>query len=230
MNIDLLALLAIGFTVGFSHCIGMCGGFVLSYTLKVNQNDFIEKPTVLQSLLPHLLYNSGRVISYMVLGQFVGFIGMILGGVFKSFQGGIEIFAGIVMVLMGLDFLGYIKGAVFENFPGISHFKQFVQNLFNGVKRKNILGLGFVMGFIPCGPVYAALAKSAAAANILDSMLSMLFFGLGTFPAMILTGLFADKITTKLRKNVYKVAAILILLLGVFTIVRGIVKIIKFTG
>jgi sulfite exporter TauE/SafE len=230
MSIDLFALLAIGFTVGFGHCVGMCGGFVLSYTLKVNQNDFIEKPTLIQSLLPHLLYNSGRTLAYMTLGQAVGLLGMIIGGLFKSFQGGVEVFAGVVMVLMGLDFLGYIKTSVFDDFPGISHFKQFVQNLFNRVKRKNILGLGFIMGFIPCGPVYAALAKSAAAANILDSMLSMLFFGLGTFPAMILTGLFADKITTRLKKHVHKIAAILILLLGAFTIVRGIVKIIKFSG
>ncbi len=230
MEIDFLALGMIGLLVGLSHCIGMCGGFVLTYTMKVNENDLIQKPTFLQSLTPHLLYNSGRLISYIILGQIVALIGSALGFTFKSFQGSIEIFAGIVMVLIGLDFAGIIKTANPDSFPGISAFKRLIHSLFNSVKRKNILGLGFVMGFIPCGPVYAALAKAASAESVVKGMLLMLFFGLGTFPAMIITGLFADKITTKFKQYVYKIAAVMVILLGLFTVFRGIKKLIMLAG
>ena len=50
----------------------------------------------------------------------------------------------------------------------------------------------------------------------------MLVFGLGTFPAMIITGLAADVISQKLRHKLYRIAAGLVILLALLTIIRGI--------
>ena len=67
MNIDYLTLFIIGFLGGFSHCIGMCGGIVLTYTLKVQENDPVEHPSKWQMIKPHLLYNGGRILTYTFL-------------------------------------------------------------------------------------------------------------------------------------------------------------------
>ena len=61
-----LIFLTTGFTVGFGHCIGMCGPLVVSLSLNLKGKHL---------LLPHLLYNTGRVITYTVLGGIMGATG-----------------------------------------------------------------------------------------------------------------------------------------------------------
>ncbi len=224
MHIEFIALFLIGFLGGFSHCIGMCGGIVLTYTLKIQENDPVSRPSKWQLIKPHLLYNTGRIITYTFLGEIFGVIGGTLGVIFaiRDFQGGLQLFAGIIMLFMGIELAGLIPSLSPDTFPGISTFKRLVTSLFNQVNRKNIFGLGLVLGFLPCGLVYAAGAKAAATQSFVGGMLTMLVFGLGTFPAMFLSGMTAHLISNKLRHRLYRLAAIMVIVLAVFTILRGI--------
>ena len=214
----------IGFLGGFSHCIGMCGGFVFTYTIKIQENDVIRQPNYWQTVSPHLLYNSGRVLTYVLLGQVFGFVGSTLGIIFalRDLQGILQLFAGSVMILMGIELTGLIPALAPDSFPGIGRFKMIVRSLFNKVNRKNIFILGLILGFIPCGLVYAAGAKAAATQSMAGGMITMLVFGLGTFPAMVLTGLTVNLVSAKLRSRLYRIAAILVVLLGLLTVMRGI--------
>lgn len=63
--------------------------------------------------MPSLLYNTGRVISYAVIGFLLGGIGMILTGGAETgipliLQGILKIIAGLFMVIMGINMLGVI--------------------------------------------------------------------------------------------------------------------------
>jgi len=224
MHIEFLALFLIGFLGGFSHCIGMCGGIVLTYTLKIQENDPPVRPSKWQLIKPHLLYNSGRIITYTFLGELFGLIGGTLGVIFaiRDFQGGLQLFAGIIMFLMGIELAGWVPSISPDYFPGINTFKRHITSLFNRVNRKNIFALGLVLGFLPCGLVYAAGAQAASTQSFVGGMLTMLVFGLGTFPAMLLSGMTAHFISNKLRHRLYRVAAILVVILAIFTILRGI--------
>lgn len=224
MNIDFLALFLIGFFGGFSHCMGMCGGFVATYTFKIAENDPSLHNSYFQKLLPHLLYNSGRLLTYTILGEIFGFIGGTLGLIFaiQDFQGGLQLLAGIFMVIMGLDIADLIPNLEPDSFPGVNIFKRTVNALFYKVNRKNIFILGMVLGLIPCGLVYAIGANAAATQNIIGGFLTMLIFGLGTFPAMFLTGFIVNLLSAKIRGRLYRIAAILVILMGILTILRGI--------
>ena len=224
MNIDFLALFLIGFFGGFSHCIGMCGGFVATYTFKIAENDPTPNDSYFQRLVPHLLYNSGRLLTYTILGEIFGFIGGTLGLIFaiQDFQGGLQLLAGIFMVIMGLDISGLIPNLEPDSFPGVNIFKRMVNALFNKVNRKNVFVLGMVLGLIPCGLVYAVGAKAAATQSIVGGFLTMLVFGMGTFPAMLFTGFIVNLISVKVRGRLYRIAAILVILMGTLTILRGI--------
>jgi uncharacterized protein len=48
--------------------------------------------------------------------------------------------------------------------------------------------LGVVLGFLPCGFLYAALTTTAASGSPLLGALGMLAFGLGTVPALVAVG------------------------------------------
>jgi len=224
MELELATVFVIGFLGGFGHCIGMCGGFVMTYTLRIQENDVITHPSRWQVLSPHLLYNSGRVLTYVILGEIFGFLGGSMGVIFamRDFQGILEVFAGSVMVLMGIELAGWIPNVAPDSFPGVSKFKNLVHSMFNRVNRRSIFVLGIVLGFIPCGLVYAAGAKAAATQSVTGGMLTMLMFGLGTFPAMVITGLTVNIISIKLRHRLYRIAALLVMILGVLTILRGI--------
>jgi len=227
MQLDLAAVFMIGLLGGFSHCIGMCGPFVMTYTLKLSENSAVVKPHFWQQFYPHLLYNSGRVLTYIFLGQLFGLLGQTLGHVvaFKGFQGGLMFFAGVVMVLIGLDISGIIPAVPRDTFFGVARFSNIVHSFLNRVNPRNIFGLGIVLGFLPCGMLYAVFAKAAATQSVLGGGLTMLAFGLGTFPAMLLTGVTAHTISSRLRKRLYQVAAVLVIVLGIFTAYKGAMKI-----
>ena len=52
-----------GITIGFGHCIGMCGPIVISLSLNLKGGP---------SVWPHLYYNGGRTLTYGLLGAVVG--------------------------------------------------------------------------------------------------------------------------------------------------------------
>jgi len=224
MDFDYIAVFLIGFFGGFSHCIGMCGGFVMTYSLKIRENDIMPTPTRWQKVSPHLLYNSGRVLTYTVLGEIFGLAGSTLGVIFaiRDLQGVLQLLAGVLMVLIGLDLAGRLSIFGSGEYPGIKLFKKIATLLFRSVNRRNVFVLGLVLGLIPCGLVYVAGAKAAATRSITGGALTMLFFGLGTFPAMLITGFAADLVSQNLRTRLYRVAAVLVILLAVITILRGI--------
>lgn len=226
MHVEFLALFLIGFLGGFSHCIGMCGGIVLTYTIKIRENDPVNEPSKWQLIKPHLLYNSGRIITYSILGEIFGFIGGTIGVILAihDFQGVLQLLTGIIMLLIGIELAGLIPSISPDSFPGLNIFKRQVTSFFNRVNRKNIFGLGLILGLLPCGLVYVAGAEAAATQSIMGGMLTMFVFGLGTFPAMLLTGLTAHLISTKLRHRLYRLAAVLVIVLSFFTILRGIRK------
>ena len=222
MEIDLIAIFVLGFLSSFSHCYGMCGGFVMAYSLKVAERK--STGSRLQLIIPHLMYNSGRVLTYTFLGFWFG----LLGGSFKhlvhDYQSILFIFAGIFMTLMGLDLLGLFNISTPKSFPGFGRYRQLVGSLLNRANAKNIFLYGLILGFIPCGLVYIAGAKAVSAGNVLGGMATMLAFGLGTIPALFILGLSANLISARLRNKVFKIAAVFVILFGLFTVAKGVMK------
>lgn len=223
MTIDLTAMFVLGFLSSFSHCYGMCGGFVMAYS--VNREN---GTTNLRKILPHLMYNFGRVLTYGFLGFWLG----LLGGSFKliiaDFQSILFIFAGMFMSFMGIDLLGLIKIPVNIRFPGFIKYKQFIHYLLNKRNNRSIFLYGLTLGFIPCGLVYIAGAEAIASSTGLSGILLMLSFGAGTVPALFLLGFAATALTARFRNRMIKFAAILLILFGLFTVMKGVSRLMEF--
>ncbi len=221
-TVNLLSIFLIGFLSSFGHCIGMCGGFVMTYSIKINPTG--SRQSWLQHVLPHVLYNSGRILTYTFLGFFFGLLGETLKVMLEvdHFQGGLEIFAGAIMVLMGLDLGGWFPISKGGYLPGFRWFIQGIQQLLQRVNRHNVFQLGLVLGFIPCGLVYAAGATAAASGNAVRGALLMLAFGLGTVPALLVVAFSTQWLSVTLRQRFLKVATVFVIVLGVLTMYRGI--------
>ncbi len=217
--------LATGFAVGFGHCIGMCGPIVVSLSLNLKDKNI---------LLPHLLYNSGRVITYGVLGGVMGATGSftLVAAHIAEIQKGAMIFAGVLIIIMGLAMSGWISfGQVFGNSynPGGFVSKGF-RRLSQIKSPAAYFPIGLLLGLLPCGPVYTALLAAAGAgmeaAGTLDGIIKgmgvMICFGLGTVPALFLVAKLADMGWLKKREIIYRIGAVLMVAVGIYFIIKGI--------
>lgn len=93
------------------HCIAMCGGINLSQTLQKETSKDISRKMFQNTLI----YNMGRVVSYTIIGSILGAVGGLAGigdGLKSSFllQGSLKLFAGIIMIIMGVNMLGIFQG------------------------------------------------------------------------------------------------------------------------
>jgi hypothetical protein len=220
-----LVFLVAGFTVGFGHCTGMCGPVVVSLSLKLKERNL---------LLSHLLYNTGRVITYAILGGLAGILGSftILTSSIVSLQKGVLVFAGVLVLLMGLAMAGWIPfGRIFEDGgAGSSVLSKWFRRLSAAKSSIVYLPLGFLLGLLPCGPVYTVLIASARAGmneqtafqGFLSGMGLMLAFGVGTVPSLLLVGKLAGLGWIKARPLIYKISSVFMVLVGIYFIIQGI--------
>jgi len=224
MSSDLIMMLLLGFTSGFGHCVGMCGGIVLTYSMNLSKND-PGTSRWMSNMIPHFLYSSGRTVTYMFLGGIFGLVGntMTFASTAFNHQSILQIIAGIMMLYIGLNLLNVIP-KIFSKWSYGNPFRRFTHQLLLHVDRSNIFLLGLVLGFLPCGVVYAAGMKAAVMGNPAEGMITMLAFALGTSPAMILTGVGAQWITGRFRHRIFKFSAVLVIILGLITIQKGVGK------
>lgn len=204
--------------LGSAHCIGMCGGFVAMYSLK--------KPAARPSLSYHLLYNLGRITTYSILGGALGAIGSLVtyAGGRRGISGAALLGAGAIMIIMGLNIAGVLgKRGLFEE-SGItesSFFRKTLHRILDLDSPWATFLLGLLLGFLPCGLLYPIFINAAASGNFILGAVTMAVFGLGTAPALIFFGFLVTKIQPKLKLALYRLAAVLIIFLGIKTLLRG---------
>lgn len=203
-----------GALLSSAHCIGMCGGFAVTIGMA-------PQPTM-PVVFRQLLYSMGRVVTYAFLGMLAGGAGQRLSAYKLSLIGvqqGFSILAGVIMVIIGLSILGVLprKGGR----SGGSVLAPLFAYFLNARGAWGFFTAGLANGFLPCGLVYAALGIALASASPWRGAAVMVFFGLGTTPAMMLIGCGSRLLTAAVRLQVLRVAAAVVIVLGGITIYRA---------
>lgn len=210
--------------LGGMHCIGMCGGISSALGFAVDSKSGRKNWPML------IAYNSGRLFSYTLLGLFVGLLSQQLSThAHHSMSGhGIQltrIFAGLLLIAMSLYLSGLWYGLRVLEKAGHLVWKRiqvYGKNLLPLSSVPQAFALGILWGWMPCGLIYSALAYSAAQSNFLVSGGTMFFFGVGTLPAVLASGIFAVKIKQILqKKNLRQVFALALFVFGVWTLWGG---------
>ncbi len=216
---DFYLVLVFGF-VSSLHCVQMCGPIVLTYSVTANSD------AARRSLLRlHLAYNSGRTVTYMLLGALAGLAGGTMGfvGHLAGFENVAAIIGGVAMMIAGLTLFGLSPGMkAWRGFALPSRMLKPAGKLISSQSTGSKFTLGLLMGFLPCGLVYAALMKAIGAATPLGGAVTLLAFGLGTSVALIVVGLGSSASTRKLARWGTIVSAITVMLMGALLIARGV--------
>lgn len=212
-----LILLTTGFFTGLSHCVGMCGSLVSAFSIQQKQ----MKGSVTS---PLLLYQCGRISTYVLIGLLTATIGsgLQLTALGQGWQVGLSVFVGLMMLTIGLSLMGVFRGLKWIESARLAKWVgERIHQLMSSTHPAAPYGLGMANGMLPCGPVYAMALLAATSANPLQGGLIMLFFGLGTLPAMMGMGFIFANLSVTLRRRLYRLAATLIILVGVQQVLRG---------
>ncbi len=202
------------FTVGLLgnvHCLGMCGGIATAIGVTQGQHRIASV----------LLFNSGRVLTYCLLGGLVGVLGHGFVQVMPGIGPWLRLAAGLLLIAMGLYINQWWMGLAALERVG-AHLWSPIKPVFTEFTTRtgylNKLLLGLLWGFLPCGLVYSVLGWSLATADPLRSALLMGCFGVGTLPAMLASGLSGQALMRQLRKKgVRVVIGLLLIVFGLWT-------------
>lgn len=203
--------------LGGVHCLGMCGGVVGGLTFSLES----RVQTSWWKMMPYqLLYNLGRISSYMIIGAVFGAFGASLGSLaaFLPAQQMLQTIAGLFMIALGLYLGGWWFGVVKIERIGQHLWSKLspYASKFTPVKHYHQAWLyGLVWGWLPCGLVYSMLIMAMAAGSALNGAGVMLAFGLGTLPNLMLMGVFAFYFTRLSRMLwVKRIAGLSVMLMG----------------
>ncbi|MBS1565615.1 MAG: sulfite exporter TauE/SafE family protein [Bacteroidetes bacterium] len=206
-----------GFSLGLLgslHCVGMCGPLALSLPVRHLSRG--------RQVIAILLYNTGRVITYTILGALFGWAGRGLS--LAGFQQWLSIVLGVTILLSMT--VRFRTGRV----PvWIKPFYRWVErctgSAFRLLTRSSSLSVyllpGLLNGLLPCGMIYLGIAAAISMRDAVTASVWMGGFGMGTLPAMLLLGVFGLRISLPVRQQLRRAMPVLAMLMAVALILRG---------
>jgi uncharacterized protein len=194
------------------HCVGMCGAIAFSLPTQ-------HLPTA-KKLAGILLYNSGRIFMYALIGVLFGLLGRQIR--ISGIQQWFSIIAGVIILMLVIQ---TATRKTIVRLPGFSAFNSLTQKLvvrwMKGTTVLNMFFLGMANGLLPCGLVYLAVTGALAAGTIGGAAGFMAAFGAGTFPALFLLSYFGFMINIQTRNVMRKAVPYVVACMGVLLILRG---------
>lgn len=179
------------------HCISMCGAIQLLFFFP---NDKFDKKRI-------LIFHLGRILSYTIIGGIAGLVGNILA-INTKVLAILILLSSFCMMIMSLNMLGILSIKKI-------HFSKIAS------KSKNPFLIGLLNGLMPCGPLQAMQVYALSTGNLVSGSISMLIFGLGTLPLMLVSYTVFQFFHGKRKILVNKLASILIFILSIMMFNRG---------
>ena len=196
----------IGLLTG-THCIAMCGGIMLSQT-----------GAAVSPIRAAAEYNTGRIVSYTVMGAVFGSLGMVISYTMQVKSIAFTMI-GILVALIGINMWGLLPG-LRSLMPQQSSYCSVTA----GARRRfasRPLIVGLLTGVMPCGSMYAMWLFAMSGGSAGRGALVMLAFALGTVPLMLLFGSLGSLIPRKYMKYMIKLSAVLVTAFGIKMLLGG---------
>ena len=199
----------IGLIASVSSCLAVVGGLVLSLSATVSQDKISD-------VKPMVLFHSGRLLSFALLGGILGAVGGAIGISF-TLTAILGIFTSIIMIVLGLNLVG-----VFEK--NMITMPSNVFNFFQKVEHKTIapflVGVGTF--FLPCGFTQSMQVSALSRGPFISGLLIMFFFSLGTLPMLALLSFGSVSFANgKHAPLFFKSAGVVVIGLGLFSLLAG---------
>jgi sulfite exporter TauE/SafE len=205
--------------LGGGHCVAMCGGIVSAMTFSSPQRH-ASWPFI-------LLFNMGRIASYMLVGAIAGTLGngLQLLPQLHLMQTALYLLANLILIGLGLYVAGISTLVTRIERLGTPIWRQLqplTRRLLPVRYWYQALAMGALWGWIPCGLVYTALLGALASGSGSTGAALMLAFGMGTLPNLLLIAASGRRFGALMVKPVWRrFAGTLIFGFGMLGLLRG---------
>lgn len=191
---------------GSLHCVGMCGGLVTATCEK--SHDVFR-------------YQVGRLLGYLILGAFAGFLGNLLNfestPVYISLLPAMSI--GLLFIYWGIqNFQGKKAEIPTPKFLSKVYSKLWMKLVHKNQNFTKAFFTGLISIMLPCGLLYGVVLGTVALQHTSEALTSMFFFWLGTVPSMVAAPGIIQKFLKPLKAKLPKTYAISLMTIGVMTI------------
>jgi hypothetical protein len=197
----------------------MCGPYVALCAARISP----DGSSAGQRLLLRLLFNLGRLATYMTIGALAGAFGQIAlaAGARAGLAGVVALVAGGAAVLFGLSLFGWVRDpAVLLRKSGFDVLiRDGARSAFRAPPYVAGVLLGALQGALPCALVYGAASRAAVSGSPLAGVTTMLVFGLGTVPAIFALSSLSPSLLRRFRA--WRWAGLFIVAVGLLLILRG---------
>jgi uncharacterized protein len=221
------------------HCLAMCGGLAMAAGQANRQN---LNNTPLQRGIELTSWQFGRVASYAFMGAFVGAFGafFLSAAPVAAIRDFAFIVANLILIALGLhvarlwsgiaqlERIGQVIWKLVAPFATATLVPQTPKHRNAAKQIVNALRTGAIWGWLPCGLVYSMLITASVSGGATNGALWMLFFGLGTIPALWLTSMASNQAAQYLQNTIVRrVAGLLIIAFGLWGLLRitGLIKV-----
>lgn len=222
-KLNLVVVFIEGILSFFSPCIlpilpiylGMLSNSIIE-SLKDSKNSFLYSSLFKNTIF----FTLGISATFFILGSSVN----ILNGFFNTNKDLIMIFGGLIVIFMGLFYMGIIKSSL------LNREKRFnIQNREMNPISAFLLGFTFSFGWTPCiGPILASvLIMASSSKNIATSNLLILVYTIGFILPFIVVSLFYNKLFKSLNNMkkhmdlIKKIGGIILIISGLVMVVNG---------
>jgi uncharacterized protein len=201
-----------GFLLGLAgslHCAGMCGPLALALPRGAGGTGLF--------ILGRIAYNTGRVITYCLLGVVFGLVGKTL------WLAGIQRWASIAVgaaLITGL----LTSKQLFSWRPVTLGVERLKANMGSLIRQRSVLSLGLLgmlNGLLPCGLVYVACAMATTSQTAVGGAQYMVAFGAGTVPMLLAISLSGTLVPVSFRLKLQRAIPVSVFLLATLLILRG---------
>ncbi len=211
-----IIILLSGIIGGIGHCTAMCGPLITVFSTHGVLSAWRFRS--------QLIYHSGRIMSYAIIGGSVALAGSSVSVLSKiSFvQKSVMAICGFIMIVAGLSMIFSISIIKIKNPLSSEWLMKIIKKIEESGRERSVFPLGILNGFIPCGLLYSAFISAGAFGAseevpikaFLKGMFLLALFGLGSTPALVLfTGIISKGIRVSGR-IFYRIAGFLIILAG----------------
>jgi len=218
---DLSLMLAFGL-VSSLHCVTMCGPLVAVASAPLRA-EAPGCPAGLGSLSAwQIAYQIGRGVTYVAVGVLLGSTGRALSSLFpaRNFGAALQIAVGAVFVALAL--FGLLLGRGVTAPTKDSRLGRLIRRAVTAGRARGMLMMGLLTGFLPCGVLYAAFARSLAADSPLHGGLLMFAFWLGSAPLLVAVGIASGSLLRTVGSYANVLVAIAMLATGAWLAAKGI--------
>ena len=207
----------VGLVASVSTCMAVVGGLVLSLSATfAKEGDRVR---------PQLLFHSGRLISFFILGGVIGAAGSLFQlGSLGTLVLGLVIASS--MFILGVQLLDVFSGTKRWQvaMPAVFSKRAFSLVKFNHTLTPALVGIATF--FLPCGFTQSMQVYTLSTGSFLKGGLTMLTFALGTLPVLGLVSFSSFSIGNSAKSGIFfKSAGLIVIMFALFNLINSLVAI-----